>query len=226
MLLHIPQLIDAQTLAQCRQALQGAAWVDGKTSVGPQGAQVKANRQLAVDDPVARSLGERILQALYSHPMYLAAALPLRIVPPMFNCYSDGEHYGNHVDGAIRLVPGTSLSLRTDVSSTLFFSAPDEYDGGELEITDTYGIHSVKLPAGDLVVYPSSSIHQVLPVTRGARLCSFFWAQSMLRSDAQRSLLYQMDCDIQSLRQQHGDGPELVSLTGAYHNLLRQWAEV
>ncbi|HEY6528977.1 MAG TPA: Fe2+-dependent dioxygenase [Cellvibrionaceae bacterium] len=226
MLLHIPQVIDAQTLADCRAALVSAAWVDGKASAGSQGAKVKTNRQLAVDDPVARQLGERILHALYSHPMYVAAALPLRIVPPMFNCYSGGGQYGNHVDGAVRLVPGMNLSLRTDVSSTLFLTEPDEYEGGELEITDTYGIHSVKLPAGDLVIYPSSSVHQVLPVTRGERICSFFWAQSMVRSDAQRSLLYQMDCDIQSLRRKHGDSPELVSLTGAYHNLLRQWAEV
>lgn len=226
MLIHIPDILSKQQVAEFRAHLEESTWVDGKATVGVQGAQVKKNRQLPVDGPVARALGEIILKALYANPVFMSAALPLRIVPPLFNAYSGGEHYGFHVDGAIRLVPGSNLSLRTDVSSTLFLSEPDEYEGGELIVQDAYGSHEVKLPAGDLILYPSTSLHQVSPVTRGERICSFFWTQSMVRDDWQRNLLYELDSNIQSLRDKVGNSEEIVGLTGHYHNLLRQWAEV
>jgi PKHD-type hydroxylase len=226
MLIHIPDVLSKQQVAEFRAALANADWTDGRATVGVQGAQVKKNRQLPVDSPVARKLGEIILTALYANPLFMSAALPLRIVPPLFNAYTGGEHYGFHVDGAIRLVPGSNLSLRTDVSSTLFLSEPDEYEGGELIVQDTYGSHEVKLPAGDLILYPSTSLHQVAPVTRGERVCSFFWTQSLVKDDWQRTMLHELDCNIQSLRQKVGDTEELVSLTGHYHNLLRQWSQV
>ncbi len=226
MLIHIPEVLTKQQVAEFRARLHQADWVDGRATVGIQGAQVKKNRQLPVDGAVARELGEVILKALYANPLFMSAALPLRIVPPLFNAYAGGEHYGFHVDGAIRLVPGSNLSLRTDVSSTLFLSEPEEYEGGELIVQDTYGSHEVKLPAGDLILYPSTSLHQVATVTQGERVCSFFWTQSMVRDDAQRNLLHELDCNIQSLRQKLGDCAEVVGLTGHYHNLLRQWAQI
>lgn len=226
MLVHIPEVLSKAEVAEVRKRLAAADWVDGRATVGQQGAVVKRNRQLPVDSPVARELGELILKRLYATPLFMAAALPLRSVPPLFSTYSGGEHYGFHVDGAVRQLPFNQLSLRTDVSSTLFLSEPEEYDGGELEVQDTYGIHEVKLPAGDLILYPSSSLHQVTPVTRGERVCSVFWSQSMVRSDAQRAQLYELDTTIQQLRGKLGDCPEVLTLTGHYHNLLRQWAEV
>lgn len=226
MLIHISGVLSKQQVAEFRQRLSTANWVDGRATVGVQGAQVKRNRQLSVDDPVARQLGEVILSSLYSNPLFMAAALPLRTVPPLFNSYEGGEHYGLHVDGAVRMVPGTNLSLRTDVSSTLFLSEPDEYDGGELVVQDTYGSHEVKLPAGDLILYASTSLHKVEPVTRGARVCSFFWTQSMVRDGWQRNMLYELDTNIQALREQVGDNAQVLGLTGHYHNLLRQWSQV
>jgi len=226
MMLHVPDVLSPDQVARVRHTLAATDWVDGRETVGPQGAQVKRNRQLPELSPVGRELGEVILKALAAHPLYLSAALPLRTVPPLFNCYEGGEHYGLHVDGAIRTVPGTPLRLRTDLSCTLFLSEPEDYDGGELVVVDTYGTHEVKLPAGDLILYPSSSLHRVEPVTRGARICSFFWAQSMVRSDAQRGMLFELDQAIQALRQRHGDEAELVALTGHYHNLLRLWSEL
>jgi len=226
MLIHIPEVLSKQQVAEFRAQLDQADWVDGRATVGAQGALVKRNRQLAVDSPLARALGEIILKSLYSNPLFMAAALPLRTVPPLFNSYEGGEHYGLHVDGAVRLLPGSTLSLRTDVSSTLFLSEPDEYDGGELVVQDTYGSHEVKLPAGDLILYASTSLHKVEPVTRGARVCSFFWTQSMVRDDWQRSMLYELDATIQQLRGQVGDNEQVLSLTGHYHNLLRQWSQV
>lgn len=226
MLIHIPEILNKSEVADFRARLAQADWVDGRATVGYQGALVKRNRQLPVEGALARELGEIILQRLYSNPLFMSAALPLRIVPPLFNAYTGGEHYGFHVDGAIRMLPGTHLSLRTDVSSTLFLSEPEEYEGGELIVQDTYGSHEVKLPAGDLILYPSSSLHQVSPVTAGERVCSFFWTQSMVRDDWQRNLLHELDCNIQSLRQKVGDSEEIVGLTGHYHNLLRQWADV
>ena len=226
MLVHIPEVLSKAEVAEVRKRLAAADWVDGRATVGQQGAVVKRNRQLPVDSPVARELGEIILTRLYAHPLFMAAALPLRSVPPLFSVYSGGEHYGFHVDGAVRQLPFNQLSLRTDVSSTLFLSKPEEYDGGELEVQDTYGCHEVKLPAGDLILYPSSSLHQVTPVTRGERVCSVFWSQRMVRSDSQRAQLYDLDATIQQLRGKLGDCPEVLTLTGHYHNLLRQWAEV
>jgi PKHD-type hydroxylase len=226
MLIHIPEILTKAEVKDFRLRLQNTEWIDGKATVGVQGAQVKRNRQVAVDNPVACELGEVILKKLYANPIFMSAALPLRIVPPLFNAYAGGEHYGFHVDGAIRILPNSNLSLRTDVSSTLFLSEPEEYQGGELIVQDTYGSHEVKLPAGDLILYPSTSLHQVAPVTEGERVCSFFWTQSMVRDDWQRNMLYELDCNIQSLRQKVGDTEELLGLTGHYHNLLRQWSNV
>lgn len=226
MLIHIPGILDKTEVADFRTRLAAADWIDGRMTVGDQGAKVKRNRQLPVDLPLARDLGEVILKRLYSNPLFMSAALPLRTVPPLFNAYKGGEEYGFHVDGAVRQLPFGNLSLRTDVSSTLFLSEPDEYEGGELIVQDTYGSHEVKLPAGDLILYPSTSLHQVAPVTQGERVCSFFWTQSMVRDDWQRTMLHELDCNIQQLRSRIGDCAELVSLTGHYHNLLRQWAQV
>lgn len=226
MMLHIPGVLSREQVAAMRRRLDASNWVDGRSTVGAQGAQVKQNRQLAESSPLAQELGAEVLAALAASPMFFSAALPLRTCPPLFNCYAGGEHYGDHVDGAMRRVATSGQWLRTDVSSTLFLSDPEEYDGGELTVVDAYGEHEVKLPAGDLIVYPSTSIHRVAPVTRGARICSFFWTQSMVRDDMRRCMLLELDQNIQSLRARLGDCTELVSLTGHYHNLLRQWSEV
>ena len=194
-------------------------------TAGHQSVRVKNNLQLPADHPAARELGDLILQALQVNALFISAALPLRVFPPLFNKYEGGHAFGNHVDNAVRQVTGTPFQLRTDLSATLFFSEPDEYDGGELVIEDTYGVHTVKLPAGHLVLYPSSSLHRVLPVTRGARLASFFWVQSMVRDDAQRAMLFEMDAAIERLRSSCADADAVLRLTGVYHNLLRQWAE-
>jgi len=226
MLLHIPNLLAPDETTHCHEALRDAGWTDGRATVGAQGAQVKRNRQLPEDSPVAATLGAHILGALSKSPLFMSAALPLRIAPPLFNRYEGGEHYGLHIDGAMRAVPGSATPMRTDVSCTLFLSAPEDYDGGELVIVDTYGTHEVKLPAGDLVVYPATSLHRVEPVTRGARVASFFWAQSMVADAGQRAMLFELDQNIQKLRQRVGDCEEVVALTGHYHNLVRQWSRV
>ena len=226
MMLHVPDVLSPAQLAHFRQVLEAADWIDGRATVGSQGAQVKRNRQLPELSPVGRELGEIILKALAANPLYVSAALPLRSVPPLFNRYEGGEHYGLHIDGSVRAVPGTNASLRTDLSSTLFLSDPQDYDGGELVVVDTYGTHEVKLPAGDLILYPASSLHRVEPVTRGVRVSAFFWTQSLVRSDAQRAMLFELDSNIQKLRAKYGDGEELVALGGHYHNLLRAWAEL
>lgn len=226
MMLHVPGVLTPTQVADIRRAIDTADWADGRETVGEQGARVKLNRQLREGGELSRRLGAVILTALEANPLFVSAALPLRFVPPLFNRYEGGEHYGLHVDGAVRGVPGTSLRLRTDLSCTLFLCEPDDYEGGELEVMDTYGAHEVKLPAGDLILYPSSSLHRVLPVTRGARVCSFFWLQSMVRDDMQRSMLFDLDQTIQRLRARDGDKDEVVSLTSHYHNLLRMWAEV
>lgn len=226
MMLHVPEVLSPGLVARLRAALDAADWTDGRETVGLQGARVKRNRQLPEQSPLARELGELVLQALARHPLFVSAALPLRTVPPLFNRYEGGEHYGLHVDGAIRAVPGTMHSLRTDLSATLFLCEPQDYEGGELVVHDTYGLHEVKLPAGDLVLYPSSSLHRVQPVTRGTRTCAFFWCQSMVRDDTRRRLLFELDQNLQQLRERHGDEAELVALTGHYHNLLRMWAEL
>jgi len=226
MLLHVPEVLTAAQVADIRRRLETADWVDGRATVGAQGAQVKRNRQLDEFSPVGQELGRAVLKALLANPLYMSAALPLRHMPPLFNRYEGGEHYGLHVDGAIRSVPGTTLQMRTDLSCTLFLAGPDEYDGGELEIIDTYGTHSVRLPAGDLLLYPSSSLHRVHPVTRGVRMASFFWVQSLVRDVARRHMLFELDQNIQALREQVGDVEAVLGLTGQYHNLVRMWSEV
>ncbi|RZI67368.1 Fe2+-dependent dioxygenase [Variovorax guangxiensis] len=226
MMLHVPGVLTPAQVREMRAALDAAAWVDGRETVGEQGAKVKQNRQLPEFSPVGRDLGKTILAALAKNPTFFSAALPLRFVPPLFNRYEGGENYGLHVDGSVRSVPGTGLQLRTDLSCTLFLCEPEEYDGGDLEVVDTYGTHEVKLPAGDLILYPSSSLHRVHPVTRGARICSFFWLQSMVRDDQRRAMLFELDQSIQKLRGRVGDMEETVALTGHYHNLLRMWSEV
>jgi len=226
MLLAIPNVLTPEQVAEARKLLEAADWVDGKVSAGHQGARVKDNMQLPVESPVARQVGGMILKALSANPLFISAALPLHILPPMFNRYSGGQTFGNHVDGSVRVVPGTNHRLRTDLSCTLFFAGPEEYDGGELIIEDTYGSKSVKLPAGHMILYPSTSLHQVTPVTRGTRLCSFFWLQSMIRDGGQRGLLFDMDVAIQRLGAENATHPSVIQLTGVYHNLLRQWAEM
>lgn len=226
MLTAIPNVLTPEQVAEARKLLEAADWVDGKVTAGHQGARVKDNLQLPVESPVARQVGAMIMKALGSNPLFMSAALPLHILPPMFNRYSGGQTFGTHVDGSIRTVPGTNHRLRTDLSCTLFFAGPEEYDGGELIIEDTYGSKSVKLPAGHLILYPSTSLHQVTPVTRGTRLCSFFWLQSMIRDNGKRSMLFDMDVAIQRLGAENATHPSVISLTGIYHNLLRQWAEM
>jgi PKHD-type hydroxylase len=225
MLLHVPGVLTPEQVADMRRRLDETEWVDGRATVGLQGAQVKRNRQLDEFSPVGMELGRLVLAALARHPLYVSAALPLRHMPPLFNRYEGGEHYGLHIDGSIRSVPGTPLQMRTDLSCTLFLSQPQEYEGGELVIVDTYGTHDVKLPAGDLVLYPSTSRHRVEPVTSGMRVASFFWVQSLVRDAWQRHMLFDLDQDIQALREQVGDNEAVVGLTGHYHNLLRQWTD-
>lgn len=229
MLLHIPQILDADQVRHMRQALETAEWTDGRETVGAQGAKVKRNQQLPDASPLRERLGQQVLAALERNALYFAAALPLRTLPPRFNRYTGGGEYGFHVDGSVMAVdrPGQPRQqVRSDLSCTLFLCEPDEYDGGELIISDTYGEHEVKLPAGDLILYPSSSLHKVNPVTRGARLASFFWVQSMVRDEGRRRLLLEMDTAIQRLTASGGDAQAIVQLTGVYHNLLRGWAEV
>lgn len=224
MLLHIPSLFSAEEVRDARARLQEAEWEDGRRTAGHRAAQVKNNLQLPLDHPVARALGDLILGKLAVHPYFIAATLPLRVLPPRFNRYENSGTYGNHVDGAVFAVPGSAERVRTDVSSTLFLSDPDEYDGGELCIEDTFGNHKVKLPAGDLIIYPGSSLHRVRPVTRGVRYASFFWTQSMVQPDHQRRLLFELDSAIQSLTADHPDHESVDQLTNVYHNLVRQWA--
>ena len=226
MLFHVQKVLTAEQVAQGRSALDAAPWVDGRVTAGPQSARAKNNQQLAEDSQEARQLGEMILAALQRSPLFMSAALPLKVFPPLFNRYSGGHAFGSHVDNAIRQVPGTPHRIRTDLSATLFFAEPDEYDGGELVVQDTYGSHRVKLPAGDLVLYPSTSLHHVTPVTSGARVSSFFWIQSLVRDDGRRALLFDMDTAIQRLARDAPDHASTLQLTGVYHNLLRQWSEL
>ncbi len=225
MLVTVPDVLNAAQLAEARAILDAATWVDGKVTAGHQGVRVKDNEQIPATHPAAQKVGGVILQALAANPLFLSAALPLHILPPMFNRYSGGQTFGTHVDGSIRVIPATGQRLRTDLSCTLFLGRPEEYDGGELIIEDTYGSKSVKLPAGHLILYPSTSLHQVRPVTRGIRLCSFFWLQSLVRDNPQRALLFDLDTAIQRLGAENATHPSVVQLTGVYHNLLRQWAE-
>ena len=228
MLVHVPALLDSEQLTHFHQQLDAgnAPWVDGRVTAGHQGVHVKQNQQLAEGSSTAIELGNIVLSALEKHPLFISAALPHRVYPPMFNRYQGGMHFGSHVDGSVRLMPGTGDKIRTDLSATLFLAAPDSYDGGELLIEDTYGTQTVKLPAGDMILYPASSLHQVNPVTRGMRMACFFWVQSMIRDDGQRTLLFDLDNAIQRLTATNADEGARVRLTGCYHNLLRMWSDV
>ena len=226
MLLAVPDVLTPAQVAEARQALEQAEWVDGRVTAGHQSARAKDNRQLPEGSPVARRLGEMIVAALQQSALFVSAALPLHVFPPLFNRYEGGQAFGTHVDNAVRQIPGTAHRIRTDLSATLFFCRPDEYEGGELVVEDTYGVHQLKLPPGHLVLYPSSSLHHVRPVTRGKRLASFFWVQSMVRDDAARTLLFDLDTAIQRLGHDHPEHPSAVQLVGVYHNLLRRWADV
>jgi PKHD-type hydroxylase len=223
MLLRLPDVLPAAELARVRALVEGAAWVDGRVTAGHQSAQAKHNDQLAEDDPAALDAGDAIVAALERNPLFIAAALPLKVFPPLFNRYAAGQSFGLHVDNAIRQEKQSGRRIRTDLSATLFLSEPHEYDGGELVIEDTYGMHEVKLPAGHMVLYPSGSLHRVEPVTRGARLASFFWIQSMVRDDGERTMLFDLDCAIRGMAQDSARSS--VMLTGLYHNLLRRWAD-
>ena len=225
MLLHIPNVLPREQVEQIRAELEAADWTDGRETVGAQGAQVKRNQQLPDTSALRRQVGQLVQAALARHPLYHAATLPLRMLPPRFNRYADGGQYGFHVDGAVMALPGEGGQLRSDISCSLFLNEPEDYDGGELIISDTYGEHEVKLPAGDLIVYPSSSLHRVAPVIRGARLASFFWVQSLVRDDARRRMLFELDTSIQTLTRSGADAAAVLQLTGLYHNLLRQWSE-
>lgn len=228
MLVRIPNLLSQDEVARCRQALETTPWVDGRVTAGEQSAKAKFNLQVSESDPRARALGEMILGALGRNPDFVSAALPLRVFPPLFNRYDVGMKFDAHVDNAIRHVSAAGgMRIRTDVSSTLFLSPPQDYDGGELVIQDVYGEHAVKLEAGDLVVYPATSLHRVNAITRGSRWAAFFWAQSMVKDDGQRALLYDLDRSIQAVRAELTDDHAAArSLTATYHNLLRRWAEI
>ncbi len=225
MLIQIEDVVSPEEAAQYRAALEAAEWVDGRTTAGYQSALAKDNQQLPTDHPLAVQLGDRIVAALERHPLFMSAALPLKVFPPLFNRYHGGQSFGTHVDNAIRGIPG-GPRIRTDLSATLFLTNPAEYEGGELIIEDTYGTHSVKLPAGHMVLYPATSLHRVEPVRRGARVSSFFWIQSMIRGDQHRSLLLELDMAVQRLTAESPRHPAVVSLTGVYHNLIRMWAEM
>ncbi|HRJ52530.1 MAG TPA: Fe2+-dependent dioxygenase [Candidatus Thiothrix moscowensis] len=226
MLICIPNVLTKEQVAFCRNKLNQAEWIDGKATTGTQPATVKSNVQIPQSSPVAHELGNVILDALANKPQFISAALPLKIFPPLFNRYENGGHFGIHTDGSVMTVPGTSVRVRTDVSATLFLAEPEAYEGGELVIEDNFGAQEVKLAAGDMVLYPATSLHQVRPVTSGARLASFFWMQSMVRDDGQRTLLYDLDQSIQELSLELGAGhPQTVKLAGIYHNLVRRWAD-
>ena len=224
MMVHIPEVLTPEQVKRCREAMEKAAWVDGNVTAGHQSSQVKHNLQLPEKSQQARDLGQMVTQALMRNSLFVSAVLPKQIFPPLFNRYDAGMKFGAHVDNAIR-DHFSGLSIRTDVSATLFISDPDDYDGGELVVEDTYGSHSVKLPAGDMIVYPGTSLHNVTPITRGSRIASFFWVQSLIRDDMRRRLLFDMDVAIMRLTQDHPKHPSIVELTAIYHNLLRQWAE-
>ena len=226
MLVCIPDVLDASQIISLRERLERAnAWVDGRVTAGYQGAPVKFNQQIDEGSEVAQACQRIVVSALERHPLFISAVLPNVVYPPMFNCYGEGMKFGAHVDGSVRISPLDGRKIRTDVSATLFLTNPEDYDGGELQIEDTYGRHSVKLPAGSMVVYPATSLHQVAPITRGVRMACFFWTQSLIRDDAQRALLYEMDGAIQRLNETGADEGARRSLIGCYHNLVRQWSE-
>ncbi|MET1755011.1 Fe2+-dependent dioxygenase [Novosphingobium sp. RD2P27] len=224
MVIEIPELFASSEVREIRAALESADWTNGRTTAGHRAGRVKENEQLALDHPLARQLADRVLERVSRTPLFIAAALPSRVLQPRFSRYDGHGHYGNHVDNAIFPIGGTGEHLRSDVSGTLFLSEPEEYDGGELVIEDTFGTHTVKLPAGHLIIYPGSSLHRVAPVTRGVRFASFFWTQSFIASPEQRRLVFELDGAIQSLAGDHPAHPSLDTLTQVYHNLLRQWS--
>ena len=226
MLIQIPSVLTQEETTECRRLLDSSSWIDGSVTAGHQSKLAKNNRQLAEDDPTAIEIGQRIVAALERNPLFVSAALPFKIFPPLFNSYEGGENFGTHVDNAIRRSRFTGDQIRTDLSATLFFSEPDEYDGGELVIEDTYGVQRIKLAAGSMILYPASSLHHVTPVTKGRRLASFFWIQSMVRDDGCRTILFDMDTAIQRLAADDPSHSSVIQLTGVYHNLLRRWAEV
>ena len=226
MMLAIPGVLQGRALDHVRALLGDAEWIDGNATSGHQSALAKQNRQLPEDSPAAREAGNIILDALGSAPLFIAAALPLKVFPPLFNRYAGGERFDTHVDNAIRIKRGTDFRIRSDLSATLFLADPDSYDGGELVVEDRLGNHGVKLAAGDMILYPASSLHHVTPVTRGERLCAFFWIQSMVRDDGARQTLFDLDSAIQTIAADRGqDDPAIIRLTGVYHNLLRRWAD-
>jgi PKHD-type hydroxylase len=226
MMVRIPNVLTADQVARCREVMLKAAWVDGKVTAGHQSSQVKNNLQLPENSPEARELGGMVMQALARSQLFTSAVLPKQVFPPLFNRYDAGMTFGSHVDNSVRSHAVSGITIRTDVSSTLFISAPEDYDGGELVVEDTYGRHSVKLPAGDMIVYPATSLHHVTPITRGSRIASFFWTQSMIRDESKRALLFDLDMAIMRLGGDHPEHASVVDLTAVYHNLLRQWAEV
>ena len=226
MLLPIPDVLTVEQISRAREVFAQAEWVDGRATAGHQSGRTKNNLQLPENHPAARQLGEMILEALGRNALFISAALPSRVFPPLFNRYEGGQAFGTHVDNAIRQIAGSGHRIRTDLSATLFFAQPDEYDGGELVVEDTFGMHTVKLPAGHMILYPATSLHHVRPVTRGARLASFFWIQSMVRDDGTRTMLFDLDMAIQGLNRDVPDHPSAVQLTGVYHNLLRRFAEL
>lgn len=228
MLIHVPDILTPDEVAHCRAVLEASPWADGKLTAGDLAIKSKNNLQIPVDSDIARDLGDIVLRALGRNPVYNSAVLPLRVLPPMFNRYDVGMTFGAHTDNAIRHIPGAGgMRMRADVSTTIFLTDPEDYDGGELVVQDTYGTQKVKLPAGHMVVYPSSSLHLVTPVTRGSRWASFFWAQSMVREDDKRAMLYNLDTAIREARATMGDDTDAVQrLVSHYHNLVRLWAEL
>ena len=228
MLLHVKEVLNADELREARAILRRATWGDGRVTAGVQSAQMKNNEQLPQDGAETKALQRIVLGGLNRHALFFSAALPKRVFPPLFNRYGGTANaFGNHVDNAVRFIPGgNGEKVRTDISCTLFLADPDEYDGGELTIEDTFGAPRIKLPAGDMVLYPGTSVHRVEPVTRGHRIASFFWLESMVRSDEQRRLLFEMDSQLMRLRTSVGEtDPAVIGLTGTYHNLLRMWAD-
>jgi PKHD-type hydroxylase len=226
MLLQIPNVLNGDEVAECRKRLASAEWIDGNVTAGHQSRLAKQNQQLAENDPTALDLGSSIVAALQANPLFVSAALPFKVFPPLFNKYEGGQNFGTHVDNAVRRSRVTGDQIRTDLSATLYFSDPDEYDGGELVVEDTFGVQRIKLNSGSMILYPASSLHHVTPVTRGARVASFFWIQSMIRDDGMRTILFDMDTAIQRLAAQDPLHRSVVQLTGVYHNLLRRWAEI
>ena len=224
---HIPNVLSKEQVQYFRNEMDKIEWVNGKVTAGTLSATVKRNQQLPEDHPLTHHLSNIILEALGTHPLFLSAAIPLDIIPPLFNRYENQESFGFHVDNSIRRIRGTNERLRTDLSCTLFLSEPEEYEGGDLVVEDTYGYHEVKLPAGDIILYPSTSLHEVTAITSGCRIASFFWVQSMVRDDAERHMLFNLDQTVQNLRMQLGDNhSEVIKLTNLYHNLMRKWAEL